>query len=1006
MNRTNQTPRSTAANRLKALLALLAIFAITAVITFGGRRAFGRSLDAQPTQAELLQARADAVAALPQLPKDTEDKLAAALYPQLAPITTAFSDPLVDRAGIDQTGQPSATRLAPASMTAAPPLTPPVPEKLSRLTQWQQSVRAANAGGLVPPSITTAYLISEVSPTGRVNMKGSQGAWLYIDAEKRQIPANIGAKFYDGVLVSIDPDVSTGGVVFRTSTGQTKMLHWDRQEDFTNATPAVPPTAGRGEQVKPQLQPQQYKPVSQYSPLTQPDLQSSTSSSTPIAAIAASTPTQTRATREDYSDLQVAVRDRYRAASTTAPIQRSAQTRNSIQSTKAIQATETAASPAQSDNLVITPTSKPEPTKLTTPVQAQPETNSFSTGALRGNKLNYAHAVYGNYPARGIKSAVSVRALHNSTFNPDDPGSFNPQPVAVTAAPLTETSVAAANEQTDDEPATGSENPSTQSATAALETQTQQKDQLATPTSQPSPAKAVPTATPAPGSQRNGLCDPAYRGESITITNESNRPLSLLNLVNRLNEAYGANIVLDYDVQETPVRLTISNAPWTSILRTLLDLNDLDMVCLDGGIVQIAKRSKIASMGDLRRRSAPIVREVFRLRYLQQTAGGRANLAGQTQASNGATIQSLEDAIRDILKAGGDPRGEARRVPGRNQLLVAATHEQMEDIRDLISRVDRPGYQVKISALVYTANENRLRDIGSQLSIVVGNSQGTHLGGGTTLPSTSTTGTGGTGTGTGSTNGQPASGINPGGIPGLPTGMRAPTNGLGAANPLATFGVTSLFGTAQFAYQLTLAQQKGVVNIQSRPFGIVSDGDTFDLVAGTQIPVVTTTIAGGAPFQSGQVQFIEASRIARITPQVAEDEQGNPNYVTLNIQLENNSVDTSLGTFNGVPGVNRQSLQTVLRLRNGETVVIGGLAADQVANSLSKVPGLGDVPLFGNLFKRKTNQENRDRLYFAITVEVIPQDSPMPNFQAPADALTTPPPPPRAQRPTPYKKPQ
>lgn len=980
MNRTNQTPRSTTSSRIKALLALFAIFAITAVITFGGRGALGRSLDTQPTPAELLQARAAAVAAIPQLPKDTEDKLAAALYPQLAPITTAFSDPLVDRVASDQTGQPSTARLSPASMasmisiTGALPLTPPVPEKLSRLTQWQQSVRAANAGGLVPPSITTAYLISEVSPTGRVNMKGSQGAWLYIDAEKRQIPANIGAKFYDGVLVSIDPDINTGGVVFRTSAGQTKMLHWDRQED-TNTSPAAPPPAGRGEQAKPQLQPQQYKPVSQNSPLAQPERESSTPSNAPIAAIRPTTSIRTRGTREDYSDLQVAVRDRYRATSTTVPIQISAQ-----------------------------------PTKLATPLEAQPETNSFSTGTLRGNKLNYAHAVYGNYHAGIMNSAVSSRA-QNNTFNLDDRGSLNLEPVAVTSTPPTETSVVAASEQTDNKPEIGSEGSSSQSATAAFETQTPQKDQLATAVSQPSPTKAVPAATPAvtpaAAPQRNTLCDSSFRGESITITNESNRPLSLLNLVNRLNEAYGANIVLDYDVQETPVRLTINNAPWTSILRTLLDLNDLDMVCLDGGIVQIAKRSKIASMGDLRRRSAPIVREVFRLRYLQQTAGGRANLAGQTQASNGATIQSLEDAIRDILKAGGDPRGEARRVPGRNQLLVAATHEQMEEIRDLISRVDRPGYQVKISALVYTANENRLRDIGSQLSIVVGNTQGTNLGGGTTLPSTGTTtsGTGGTGSGTGSASGQPASGINPGGIPGLASGMRAPTNGLGAANPLATFGVTSLFGTAQFAYQLTLAQQKGVVNIQSRPFGIVSDGDTFDLVAGTQIPVVTTTIAGGAPFQSGQVQFIEASRIARITPQVAEDEQGNPNYVTLNIQLENNSVDTSLGTFNGVPGVNRQSLQTVLRLRNGETVVIGGLAADQVANSLSKVPGLSGIPLLGSLFKKKTDQENRDRLYFAITVEVIPQDSPMPNFQAPADAITTPPPPPHAQRPTPNKKP-
>jgi hypothetical protein len=69
MNRTNQTPRSTTASRINALLALFAIFAITAVITFGGRRALGRSLDAQPTQAELLQARADAVAAIPQLTK-------------------------------------------------------------------------------------------------------------------------------------------------------------------------------------------------------------------------------------------------------------------------------------------------------------------------------------------------------------------------------------------------------------------------------------------------------------------------------------------------------------------------------------------------------------------------------------------------------------------------------------------------------------------------------------------------------------------------------------------------------------------------------------------------------------------------------------------------------------------------------------------------------------------------------------------------------------------------
>ena len=901
------------ANPFFAILLLTALFALTAVATVAANRLLGRKFDNQPTQAELSQARSDAIAAIPQLPKDTEEKLSAALHPELTPITAAFVDPLIDRLGIDRSTQANGPRVTPLPALATSPLLPSSPDKVARLVQWQQAVRNANAAGLPAPSITTAYLISELSPAGRITTSGAQAAWLYIESEKRQIAANIGSKFYDGILAGIDRQ----GVVFRTSTGQTKLIQWDRQEEFS-ARPSTSPSTERPPQQIP-------KPTSETKPAD---------NFTPAALARPNAVGR----RDDYSDLQIAVRDRY------------AQNANPTQNTKPNTVTN---NDSPSDQ-VLTPIHN----TFTPPLTTIP--NPFSTNTGRTNRLDYAHA-----PQTRTRATLNFRtATAAAVFNLDDPTSFA----------VNESSIPLAQPQVNEAPA-----PSPDPTPEIVK----QTDGPIAAKSQPEPRKT--------------LCDPAYRGENITITNESNRPLSLLTLVNRLNEAYGANLVLDYDVQETPVRLTISDAPWTSILRTLLDLNDLDMVCLDGGIVQIAKRTKIASMGDLRRRSAPIIREVFKLKYLQQTAGGRANLAGQTQTTNGATIQSLEDAIRDILKAGGDPRGEARRVPGRNQLLVAATAEQMQDIRDLIARVDRPGYQVKISALVYTANENRLRDIGSQLAIVVGNSSGTNLGGGTTLPNSNT------GTGSGSDNQQP-SGLNPGGIPGLATGMRVPTNALGAANPLAAFGVTSVFGTAQFAYQLTLAQQKGAVNIQSRPFGIVADGDTFDLVAGTQIPVVTTTIAGGAPFQSGQVQFIEASRIARITPQVAEDETGKPNYVTLNIQLENNSVDTSLGTFNGVPGVNRQSLQTVLRLGDRETVVIGGLAADQVANSESKVPGLSAIPLLGNLFKRRANQENRDRLYFAITVEVIPQNSPTPNFVAPADAITTPPPPPRAQKPSPYDK--
>ena len=213
----------------------------------------------------------------------------------------------------------------------------------------------------------------------------------------------------------------------------------------------------------------------------------------------------------------------------------------------------------------------------------------------------------------------------------------------------------------------------------------------------------------------------------------------------------------------------------------------------------------------------------------QPTAGARTNLAGQTQGTNGANIQTLEDAIREILKAGGDARGEARRVPGHNELFVAATQQQMDEIRDLISRVDRPGYQVKITALVYTTNDNRLRDIGSQLSVSAFSLNNNNIGGLSTLPNATTQGSSsgsGTGTGTGQ---QGTSGRNPGGIPGLLSGMRQPTNGLGAASPLVTLGGGMLFPSGQFAVQITAAQQQGAVNIQSRTGNIVADVETRDL---------------------------------------------------------------------------------------------------------------------------------------------------------------------------------
>ena len=92
--------------------------------------------------------------------------------------------------------------------------------------------------------------------------------------------------------------------------------------------------------------------------------------------------------------------------------------------------------------------------------------------------------------------------------------------------------------------------------------------------------------------------------------------------------------------------------------------------------------------------------------------------------------------------------------------------------------------------------------------------------------------------------------------------------------------------------------------------------------------------------------------------------------VNLSLQLESNDVDTSV-VSQGVPSVNRRSIQTRLLMNEETTVILGGFTVDTNSRDVSKTPGLGDIPLIGLLFKRKINRKELNRLYFAISVKVV-----------------------------------
>ncbi len=975
-----KTPNKTQTESTRAafILRLLLIVIIAGVVTYVLRATSTSeaSVDSLPVPSPNAE--------VPRLPQDMEQKLTEAL--EAPPVSVpSMLDPFVDRGGLTANKPLAiAPRPAPAIVHA-----PVIPGFQDRYSAWRRAVFAARSANLPDPHVTSVYLMEELDPVGLTGTEYERRALLFVRPEKRSFSATVGTRFYDAVL----DDITEGGVRFRTTKG-VRFVEWSTGSKEGASEPPTRPVDRR----------------------------------------------ERPANTDPVRGLQEAVRERYKDQSATL----NPATGYKIDLAD-LRAVPTGAEYRNSEN------------RNSTYLGAYDKRDRMLMNRLPGpdrwGGVNLAHLVLGQVVPKDSPSDQDVSASHEGQVDQGgQAGLLRARvrfasasevaliPVAVfyrqssdtpkkrnSSTPITEEEMRAlagaykGNARTGQQPeqrgmtvrelreaqAGGAPAPDPAQSTLAPQ-QTESRPRYTNPPKEDASgtARDVPTVqvanVPAPartlGSRAQtpvAFCDPSYTGAVYSITNT--RSIPLVNFVEELHRVFGVNIIVDPEAQEVPVRVSIANAPWATILRTVLELNDLSAVCLDGGsIVQIVPRTKIEKLEVEKRKASPIITKVFKLRYIQPIAGGSRNLAGQIQNTT-LTLQSLEEAIRKILRAGGDDRGEVTRVPGRNELIVAGTADHIQAATMLIERVDRPGYQVQIQALVYTVSDTRLKDVGSQFSAIVGNVSQNDLGGFSSLPKATTTGGGGQGAG------GPA-GRDPGGVPGLARNMRQPSDRLQAPNPAGVVGVSSIIGTGQFAYQLSLAEQKGAANIQARPYGTVTDGNTIDLVAGSQIPVVTSVVAGGAVAQTGNVQFIEASRVLRITPQVAEDENGTPVSVTLIVQLENNAVDTSLPAFGGLPSLARQSLQTIIRLKDNETGIIGGLAADSVSETTNQIPLVGSIPGIGWLFKRKTNQVDRSKLYFAITARVIPQDAPMLGVPAPDDARTELPPPPPPQTPGPYKR--
>jgi general secretion pathway protein D len=288
--------------------------------------------------------------------------------------------------------------------------------------------------------------------------------------------------------------------------------------------------------------------------------------------------------------------------------------------------------------------------------------------------------------------------------------------------------------------------------------------------------------------------------------------------------------------------------------------------------------------------------------------------------------------------------------PETRSLIVIADEDTSRYISQVVSNLDRPKPQVLIKVVFLEVTHNNSSDIGIEggWSQQIRNSSAT---------------------------GAVAHAFGLSGISSA-AGSNAPLANV-FGQPVASFlpippgaGLYQVFAQD---YQVTLRAiaQAGKAKVLSRPSIVARNNQPATISVGQTVPLTTASRYDNYGNVINSVSYQDVGIILRVTPFIMTD-----GLVELIVSPETSDLaDRSqwVPIANGVsaPVINSRSADTVVVTPDSQTVIIGGLMADSKAEAESKIPFLGDIPLLGNLFKRKTKDNTKTELLIFLTPHII-----------------------------------
>ncbi|MFZ4790888.1 MAG: type IV pilus secretin PilQ [Candidatus Competibacteraceae bacterium] len=431
-----------------------------------------------------------------------------------------------------------------------------------------------------------------------------------------------------------------------------------------------------------------------------------------------------------------------------------------------------------------------------------------------------------------------------------------------------------------------------------------------------------------------------YKGDLLSLNFQDIEVRAILQI---LADFTGLNLVVSDSVKGN-LTLRLQNVPWDQALDIILRTKGLAMR-QNGNVIFIAPTEEVAAREKLDLESRKVVQELVPLR-------------SEIIQVNYAKAQGLADLLKKAGEKGQSmlsPRGDVVADERTNSLIVKDVPDKLAEVRNLVTKLDKPTRQVMIDSRVVIATDDFAREIGVRFGVTgVGVNDSNVAGISGSL--------GGTNTIIGSaannliTTGQPY----PVAIPPLAQRLGVDLAAAGApAVALSILGADYLVDL-----ELSALQTEGNGEVLSNPRVVTADNQEATIKQGREIPY-TVPSSGTGPATTA---FKEAVLELKVTPKITPDDR-----IGMKLVIKKDDVGEVVPQAGGgfVPSIDKREVTTNVLVNNGETVVLGGVFEQTKLKSKSAVPLLGDIPLLGYLFQNNSTGTAKRELLIFVTPQIL-----------------------------------